>query len=237
MVDVPEPHPDAPNVPIPIGQPLQEWLQSAARTLDVTTSLLAQQVHQIRHEGSQRAVHAVRSPHGQVVAYAVAHETWLDDRLVEVLVDARSPDPEAQRIAISCLDTAGVVGAACVRLAPQSESPQLEIGPAISAAWTLDACVTSLYENHVRAVLDLPLGAPRLLGRAVATCVVGSAPQMHSALRHCFARDPELRVHLYGTSASAGITIGHATVVAEDKDEALRRARHAADYLTGSIEE
>ena len=237
MVDVPVPDPDAPGVQIPTGRPLQDWLQAAAQTLHVSTSLIAEQVHEIKREGSQRVVHAVRSPHGQVVAYAVAHETWLDDRFTEVVIDASSADPEAQRIAIACLVAAGVEGAACVRLGPQSEPPQLEIGPSVSAAWTLDACVTSLYENHVRAVLDLPLGAPRLLGRAVATCAVGAAPQMHAALRHCFARDPELRVHLYGTRATAGMTIGHVTVVAEDSDDALRRARHAAEYLTGSIEE
>jgi 5-(carboxyamino)imidazole ribonucleotide synthase len=65
----------------------------------------------------------------------------------------------------------------------------------------------------------------------------GDFPNMYSAYKHCMARDPGLKIHMYGKEVRPGRKIGHVTVLSEDLDDALRRARHAAAYLTGTIQE
>lgn len=237
MVDIPKHDADAPSVSIARGQPAQGWLEAAARKLGIRTSAAEHPPHAGAADGVCTVVHAVRSPHGQVVTYAVAREVWMHGVLSEVRVDTVHPDVDAQRLAIEHLASAELVGAVSDRISPGVQLPQFDVGAASSAAWTLDACDISLYENHIRALLDLPLGSPRMRASAAVTCSISAAPEMHAALRHCFARDPELHVHLYGPYAPSGMTIGHVTVVADDASDAVRRARHAAAYLTGSIEE
>jgi 5-(carboxyamino)imidazole ribonucleotide synthase len=193
-------------------------------------------------DGRREAVHVVRSPHGQVVTYAVAGESFAGGELRSVL----APDPVVppgrsvllQELALAFVSEQDVVGAACLRFEAGSAAvSSTSIGVDATSAWTLDASVTSLYENHVRALFDLPLGAPGLRGGAVASCTVQQAPGMFAALRHCMARDPGARIHLDGLPGHPGTTIGHVSVVSDDAEDSLRRARHAADYLTGTIEE
>lgn len=235
-MDVPEQDSDAPVVSVAMGMPAQVWVEAAARSLDVRTQVMEGPRPTAPADGDHLVVHAVRSPYGQVVTYALARETWLDGDVVEVMVDSARPDADLQRAVVDHVTAAGIVGAASVRTG-KDVALSVGVGACTSAAWTIDGCVTSLFENHVRALLDLPLGSPRLWAPAVVSVGVGAAPQMHAALRHCFARDPELRVHLYGKDAAAGMTIGHVTVVADDVADAARRARHAAAYLTGTIGE
>jgi 5-(carboxyamino)imidazole ribonucleotide synthase len=111
--------------------------------------------------------------------------------------------------------------------------------PHNSGHWTIEGAVTSQFENHLRAVLDLPLGAPA--ARAPYTVMVnvlgGEHQDMYSAYRHVMARDPGLKVHMYGKDVRPGRKIGHVTVVGDDLESLLARAHHAADYLTGVIDE
>lgn len=193
-------------------------------------------------DGCFEAVLVVRSPHGQAVTYAVAQEEYAEGMLQSVQVPVRSMSPERsgrlQEMAVGFVTELGVVGATCLHFEPgQLAIASARIGIDASGAWTLDGALTSVYENHVRALFDLPLGAPSLRGGAVATCAVGPAPGLFAALRHCMARDPRARIHLYGESAGSGRTVGHVSVLSDDADDNLRRARHAADYLTGTIEE
>jgi 5-(carboxyamino)imidazole ribonucleotide synthase len=60
---------------------------------------------------------------------------------------------------------------------------------------------------------------------------------MYSAYRHVMARDPGLKVHMYGKDVRPGRKIGHVTVAGDDLESLLARAHHAADYLTGVIDE
>lgn len=232
----PEHDADVPLVSIAGGSTAQRWLVDAAQQLAVRWQLVDDVAAPIPDDGPCRVVHAVRSAHGQVVAYALAVEHWRSGELDFVTVDLADPDTAAQRAAVEWMRDSQVIGAAAIRLTEHDAIAGV-LGAGAAAAWTLDGCLTPLYENHVRALLDLPLGSPRLLGRAAASARVAYAPGMHAALRHCFARDPQLRVHLYGTPAVSGMTIGHVTVVADDADDAQRRALHAAQYLTGLIEE
>ena len=211
---------------------MHTWIEEAARRLAVTVpGVSAADVP----EGTWIVVHVARSPLGQVVTYAPTLERHSRGMWDEVVV-VRQNAADLQARAVGALE--GLVGAGAVIFGTHPDaSPMLVQGPADSAAWTLDACPTSLYENHVRAILDLPLGTSALHQPSAAACAVCWAPGLVSALRHCMARDPAVRVHLAGTEGVRGMTIGHTCVIGVDDADVVRRARHAADYLTGTIEE
>jgi 5-(carboxyamino)imidazole ribonucleotide synthase len=88
-------------------------------------------------------------------------------------------------------------------------------------------------------VLDLPLGDPRARGGSavMVNLLGGPAPDLYSGYSHVQARDPGLHLHLYGKDVRPGRKLGHVTAVGEDIDDLRRRAWHAADYLTGRIDE
>ena len=116
---------------------------------------------------------------------------------------------------------------------------ELAMRPHNSGHWSIDGAVTSQFENHLRAVLDLPLGSPRLVGRhaVMVNIIGGDCDDLYPAYRHVMARDPGLRVHVYGKQVRPGRKVGHVTVVGDDLDDLLARAHHAADYFAGVIDE
>ena len=116
---------------------------------------------------------------------------------------------------------------------------ELAMRPHNTGHWTQDGAVTSQFENHLRAVLDLPLGDPRPLRpwTVMANVLGGDVPDMYPAFRHTMARDPGLRVHMYGKDVRPGRKVGHVTVVGTDLEDLRERATHAAAYLTGDIDE
>ena len=116
---------------------------------------------------------------------------------------------------------------------------ELAMRPHNSGHWSIDGAVTSQFENHLRAVLDLPLGDPSATAPYVVMVNVlgGDKGELYRAYLHCMARDPGLKIHMYGKEVRAGRKLGHVTVVGDDLDDLLARAHHAADYLTGVIDE
>lgn len=187
-----------------------------------------------------------RSPHGQMVAYPVVETVQTNGMCAEVIAPApnlsEERSAEAQRIAMTVADALGVTGMLAVELFDTGTDifvNELAMRPHNSGHWSIDGAVTSQFENHLRAVLDLPLGSPAPLGRwtVMVNVIGGEYPDMYAAYKHCMARDPGLKIHMYGKEVRPGRKIGHVTVVSDDLDDALRRARHAAAYLTGTIEE
>lgn len=176
-----------------------------------------------------------RSPHGQVVVYPV---TSAEGDLF--IAPASIPDEmavELQQRAISAIDDR--IGMHAVCFSPNGEQLGLVSGLTLAGLWTLDAARTSQFEQHLRALLDLPLGSPELLATHVVTEVVlgGDKPELFRPFLHLFARDPALRVCLYGVDVVPGARIGHVTVLGEGVDRLRDRVRHAAGYLNGEIEE
>jgi 5-(carboxyamino)imidazole ribonucleotide synthase len=112
---------------------------------------------------------------------------------------------------------------------------ELAMRPHNTGHWSIDGAHTSQFENHLRAVVDLPLGDPA--AREPVTVMVnvlgGSVDDLPSALLHCFARDRRLRVQLYGKEVKPGRKVGHVTTYGRDVEEVRKRARHAAGYLMG----
>ena len=187
-----------------------------------------------------------RSPHGQAVAYPVVQTRQINGICAEVIAPA--PDladdaaVQAQRIALQIAQDLDVVGMLAVEMFDTGEGVlvnELAMRPHNSGHWSIEGAVTSQFENHLRAVLDLPLGSPALRApNAVMVNVLGGdIPDLYAAYKHILARDPHLKVHLYGKEVRPGRKIGHVTLLGERVDDLLERGRHAADYITGTIDE
>ncbi|WP_328996597.1 5-(carboxyamino)imidazole ribonucleotide synthase [Kribbella sp. NBC_01245] len=189
----------------------------------------------------------VRSPHGQAVAYPIVESVQIDGICVEVTAPAPGLDADraakAQQGALRIAGELGVVGVLAVEMFEARDGRllvnELAMRPHNTGHWSIEGAVTSQFENHLRAVLDLPLGSPA--ARAPYTVMVnvlgGDVADMHKGLLHCMARDPELKVHFYGKPVKPGRKVGHVTAYGTDLDVVRERARHAAAYLTGTIDE
>ncbi len=191
-----------------------------------------------------------RSPHGQAVAYPIVESVQENGICVEVTAPAPGLPPDkaaqAQQTALRIAGELGVVGILAVEMFQARDGRllvnELAMRPHNTGHWSIDGAVTSQFENHLRAVLDLPLGSPAARAPyTVMVNVLGGDPEitadMHRGLLHCMARDPGLRVHFYGKSVQPGRKIGHVTAYGDDLEETRERARHAAAYLTGTIDE
>jgi 5-(carboxyamino)imidazole ribonucleotide synthase len=186
-----------------------------------------------------------RSPHGQVVAYPVVETLQIDGVCREVVAPARIADEHAvaaQEAALRIAGELGVTGILAVEMFDTADGVlvnELAMRPHNSGHWSIDGAVTSQFENHLRAVLDLPLGSPEAVAPATVMVNVlgGDYPEMYPAYRHVMARDPGLKVHLYGKDVKPGRKVGHVNVLGDDVEDLLERGRHAAAYLRGEITE
>ncbi|WP_314224866.1 5-(carboxyamino)imidazole ribonucleotide synthase [Streptomyces zaehneri] len=197
------------------------------------------------------AANVVRSPHGQAVAYPVVESQQVGGVCDTVIAPAPGLDGSlalrAEEMALRIAKELDVVGHLAVELFeirhPDGSAGvlvnELAMRPHNSGHWSMDGAITSQFANHVRAVLDLPLGDPR--PRAGWTVMVnvlgGDYPDMYSAYLHCMARDPQLKIHMYGKDVKPGRKVGHVNTYGDDLDDVLERARHAAGYLRGTITE
>jgi 5-(carboxyamino)imidazole ribonucleotide synthase len=187
-----------------------------------------------------------RSPHGQAVAYPVVQTKQTNGICAEVVVPAPQLSEEralqAQELALRIARELDVVGMLAVEMFDTGAGVvvnELAMRPHNSGHWSIEGAVTSQFENHLRAVLDLPLGDPSARAQSVVMVNIlgGTVGDLYSAYRHVFARDPELKVHLYGKEVKPGRKVGHVTLLGANADELLARGRHAADYFSGTIDE
>lgn len=193
-----------------------------------------------------------RSPSGQAAAWQVVETVQTDGICTEVIAPAPGLDlgfsatvtEAALRIAGE-LDVTGVMAVELFEVPDRVTGErgyvvnELAMRPHNSGHWTIDGAVTSQFEQHLRAVLDLPLGdpRPRALWSVMGNVLGGDYPQLYPAYRHLLARDPGLRMHMYGKGVRPGRKIGHVTVCGDDLAGLRDRARHATDYLAGVVTE
>ncbi|MTB72325.1 5-(carboxyamino)imidazole ribonucleotide synthase [Arsenicicoccus sp. MKL-02] len=197
------------------------------------------------------AVLVARSPSGQAAVWPVVETVQTDGICTEVLAPAPDLDPElASRASESALRIAGELGVTGVMAVELFETRdgddrptylvnELAMRPHNSGHWTIDGSVTSQFEQHLRAVLDLPLGSTRARERwtVMGNVLGGDYPELYATYRHLMARDPAMKFHLYGKDVRPGRKIGHVDVSGDDLDDLRARARHACDYLQGVITE
>ena len=188
-----------------------------------------------------------RSPSGQAAAYPVVESTQVDGVCREVVAPAPGLLPEraagAEALALRIARELDVTGILAVELFETDDGilvNELAMRPHNTGHWTQDGAVTSQFENHLRAVLDLPLGAP--VAREPWTVMVNilggptdSGGRLYDGYPHALARDPRLRVHLYGKEPRTGRKVGHVNAYGADLEDCLERARHAAAWFAGEL--
>ena len=190
-----------------------------------------------------------RSPSGQVAAYPVVESVQRDGICWEVVAPAPGLDEalavRAQQIAMQVAGELDVTGILAVELFETNDGRvlvnELAMRPHNTGHWSMDGAITGQFENHLRAVLDLPLGSPS--ARAPWTVMVNILGGEHGPLSenlyagypHVFARDPRLKVHLYGKDVLPGRKVGHVTAYGDDLDDVRMRARHAAAWFRGDL--
>ncbi|HET9519227.1 MAG TPA: 5-(carboxyamino)imidazole ribonucleotide synthase, partial [Actinoplanes sp.] len=218
-------------------------LAEAQELLATGTELIVEERVPLRRE---LAVQVARSPFGQVAAYPVVETVQRDGICVEVLAPApQLPEAlalEAQQLAIDLATALGVVGLLAVELIETAAGivvNELAMRPHNSGHWSIEGARTSQFEQHLRAVLDYPMGDTGLTAPAVVMAnVLGGRPggiAIDERLHHLFAEDPGARVHLYGKQVRPGRKIGHVTVLGDDMTSVRARAARAARWLQEGI--
>ncbi len=214
-----------------------------AALLEAGTPLMAEGAVTMRRE---LAAQIARSPFGQAAVWPVVETVQVDGQCARVFAPApglpAERSAEAQRIAIRIAEELGVTGLLTVELfeteAGELVVNELAMRPHNSGHWTIEGARTSQFEQHLRAVLDYPLGSTAPTAPAVVMAnVLGAsedatpAMSMDERLHHCMARFPEARVHLYAKGERPARKIGHVTVLGDDVDDVRTRAELAATWL------
>jgi 5-(carboxyamino)imidazole ribonucleotide synthase len=206
--------------------------------------VLAEELVEFRRELSALVA---RAPSGQAAAYPVVASTQLGGICHEVIAPAPDLAPElageAQSIALRIAGALDVTGILAVELFETTDGRilvnELAMRPHNTGHWTQDGAVTSQFENHLRAVMDLPLGSPAPRARWTVMVNIlgghGETGRLYDGFPHAMARDPHLRVHLYGKDLRPGRKVGHVNAYGDDLDDCLERARHAAAWFRGDL--
>jgi 5-(carboxyamino)imidazole ribonucleotide synthase len=186
------------------------------------------------------SVVCARGANGEIAHYGVVENQHERHILDCTIAPARVPDEvarEATRIAASLLEQLSLVGVMCVEFFLTREGKlfvnELAPRPHNSGHFTIDACVTSQFEQQVRAVCGLPLGTTEQLRPAAMANLLGDLWQRGEPDWRAACSLPNVKLHLYGKhEARAGRKMGHLTALAPTTDEALRLVRAARESLT-----
>jgi 5-(carboxyamino)imidazole ribonucleotide synthase len=187
------------------------------------------------------AVLVARRPGGESVVYPVVETVQVDGICHEVLAPApvaQDIAADAERLALRIAELTDAVGILAVEMFVAEGAlsiNEIAVRPHNSGHYSIEGAVTSQFENHLRAVLDLPLGdtastAPVTVMANVLGGTAGADPRDNLAAALSI---PGAHVHLYGKEARPGRKVGHVTALGDDLDEVRQRARHAAAMLVG----
>src|SRR4051812_33170739 len=192
------------------------------------------------------AVQVARRPSGEMRTWPVVETVQRDGICHEVVAPAPRLSPglaaEAERIATTVAESLDVVGMLAVEL---FEAPgglvvnELAMRPHNSGHWSIEGASTSQFEQHLRAVLDWPLGdtSPRAPVSVMANLLGGPSTDFATSLPAALAAVPEAHVHLYGKQPRPGRKLGHVTVLGDDVVAVRDRARQAVAVLRGDEHE
>ena len=217
--------------------------QELGDLLHQMTKLLVEELIEFDYE---IAVMVARSPHGQATTWAPTQTVQKDGICVMTI----SPAPQlsaalsekAQKLALDIAAEVGVVGVMAVEMFVKGENlfiNELAMRPHNSGHWTIEGSLTSQFEQHLRAVLDLPLGDPSMTApiAVMGNVLGGSKTDMYRPFLHLMARTPALNFHHYKKDVRPGRKIGHVTLLGKDLVELTNEVQHAVDYMSGEIDE
>ena len=186
-----------------------------------------------------------RRPSGEIKTWHLVQTVQRDGVCAEVLAPAPNASEatlaRAADIARSVAEELGVTGVLAVEMFETTDGEllinELAMRPHNSGHFTIEGSTTSQFEQHLRAVLDLPLGATTpLANHSVMMNLLGvdSENDFVSGYPKSLAAHPSAKFHTYGKSARAGRKMGHITVIGENAAEVLAEARAAhASCLQG----
>ena len=219
------------------GVRVVEHAEQARDWLAAHEELLAEELVPFARELSAQVT---RRPGGETVAYPVVQSVQKDGVCYEVVAPAPGLDEDAQQriqdLARAIAEDLGVTGMLAVELFETADGEvsvnELAMRPHNTGHWSMDGAVTGQFEQHLRAVADLPLGstAPLAPVAVMVNLLGGAVEDLAPGARAALAADPELKLHLYGKSVRPGRKIGHVTLVGDDADALLERA-HRAERL------
>lgn len=192
------------------------------------------------------AIMVARSPHGQASTWVPTETVQVDGICTMTIAPAPRLSEElsakAQKLALDIAQELEIVGVMAVELFVKGEQlfvNELAMRPHNSAHWTIEGSVTSQFEQHLRAVLDLPLGSTSMTAPvAVMGNILGSSKiDMYRPYLHLMARNPGLKFHHYKKDVRPGRKIGHVNLLGASVVELVQEVQHALDYMSGEVDE
>ena len=223
--------------------------EAAGVTVRPTFSAISLSKDRFNSEIEQDAhvsVMVARSPHGQATTWApteilksggkwrmsITPAPHLSDVLQE----------KTQQLALDYSAAVGAVGVIAVEISINTEEAivvNAQMHPHSSGNWTVDGSVTNQYEQHLRAILDLPLGDPSMSAKYVVTgnFYCGDKPNMYRPYLHLMARTPALKFHQHKNSSVPGELMGHITLAGNDLSKLVEEIEHGLEYMQGQIDE
>jgi 5-(carboxyamino)imidazole ribonucleotide synthase len=202
-------------------------------------SLLVEELVDFTRELAQQVA---RRPSGEVRAYPIVETVQRGGVCAEVIAPAPRADERVQRVAaeigVAVAEGLGVTGMLAVELFETVDQRilinELAMRPHNSGHWTQDGAVTSQFEQHLRAVLDLPLGATDAIAPwSVMINVLGGPAEggLEERFASAMAAHPSAKIHTYGKAPRPGRKVGHVNVVGDDLEEIVYEARGAASFF------
>ena len=202
-------------------------------------ALLVEELVDFRRELAQQVA---RRPSGEVRTYPVVETVQRDGVCAEVVAPApHSPerlDEVAASIGVGIAEGLDVTGMLAVELFETIDERvlvnELAMRPHNSGHWTQDGAVTSQFEQHLRAVLDLPLGDPSPLAEWSVMVNILGGPRKASIderFASAMAEHPTAKIHTYGKDPRPGRKVGHVNVTGDDLDHVAYEARAAAEHF------
>jgi 5-(carboxyamino)imidazole ribonucleotide synthase len=210
----------------------REWFE--------TGPLLAEELVDFRREIAQSVA---RRPSGEVVPWTLVESIQTDGVCTEVIAPAprsagRIADV-AEEIAVGIAEGLGVTGVMAVEMFETADDRilvnELAMRPHNSGHWTIEGSTTSQFEQHLRAVLDLPLGVTGCRDRWAVMVNVLGGPEgagLTSRYSQAMAEHPFVSFHSYAKESRPGRKVGHVTICGDDLDDAVYQARAAADIVS-----
>ena len=224
-------------------------LEAAGVTVRPSFSAISLSKDRFNSEIEQDAhvcVMVARSPHGQATTWAPTEILKSDGKWRMSITPAPQLSDvlqeKTQQLALDYSAAVGAVGVIAVEISIKAEEAivvNAQMHPHSSGNWTVDGSVTNQYEQHLRAILDLPLGDPSMSAKYVVTgnFYCGDKPNMYRPYLHLMARTPALKFHQYKNSSVPGELMGHITLAGNDLSKLVEEVEHALEYMQGQIDE
>ncbi|MFD6159608.1 5-(carboxyamino)imidazole ribonucleotide synthase [Nocardia sp. NPDC060256] len=189
-----------------------------------------------------------RSPFGQAATWPVVETVQRNGQCAVVIAPAPDLDDDlaaaAETLALNLAKELGVVGAMAVELFETHDGKllvnELAMRPHNSGHWGMDGARTGQFEQHLRAVLDYPLGdtcplAPVTVMANILGAAEAPAMSMDERLHHLFARMPDAKVHMYGKGERPDRKIGHINILGDEVAVVRERAERAAHWMSHAV--